>query len=1682
MLALHIAAAQLPNSENLPATPPRVAKAQQFLKERGWPAARVQFAPRPQVNVAVRSQATLPSTAVWQPLGPVAVSTPSYGVVSGRVSSIALDPADDTGNHAFIGTTGGGVWVSQNAGTSGTVSFSPLTDASSPFDSLRYGSISIGALTVQPGATGVVLAGTGDPNDALDSYYGAGILRSTDGGSTWNAITSTADQNYWFIGEGFSGFAWSTVNPQLVVAAVSQSYEGTLVNAPYQGESYAGLYYSTDAGATWSLSRITDGSGKDVQGPTTVFDGPNGNSATAVVWNPIRQIFIAAIRFHGYYQSTDGVTWTRMSAQPGTALTTQMCPNNIGTIGSIACPIFRGALAVNPVSGDTFAWTVDLYNQDQGLWQDACAISGGGCSNQSVGFAQRWSTVPLQASTSLGPATIANGNYNLVLAAVPSAQDTILLAGANDLWRCSLGMGCAWRNTTNAYSCMSAQVAPYQHAIAWNPSNTQEIFIGNDSGLWRTLDAVAETGSACSSDDQSHFQNLNVGLGSLAEVDSLSQLVESPYSMMAGLGVNGTAGVKSTAGPTETWPQILGGEGGPVAIDPRIDPSNSANWYVNNSVGVSIYRCSQAGQCTSADFGSQPLIGNADVAGDGYTMSTPAPFIVDPLDPSQILLGTCRVWRGPADGTSWTAANAISSFLDGVSGRTYCSGDALIRSIAALPIAGGGEVIYVGMLGSLTGGSVLGGHILKATLGSGAPSQPVWSDLTSNPVTNSHFSFNQNARDISSIYVDPHDPTGNTAYVTVAGISDVLHVTATVYRTTDGGLHWSDIHSNIRTSPGNSVVVDPLDANTVYVATDAGVFSTRQVSACADATTNCWSVFGAGLPYAPVTQLSAAGSGVSPQVLVAGTYGRGIWQIPLWTAGTEMTSASVDPVSLTFAPQAVGSASEEQTLTVTNSGAIALAISSVTADAPFVERDNCTAVMLNENQSCTIDVLFAPIQQGAANGNLVISANVPGGTISIALAGTGTPATAMTLSPAILDFGQVAIGKTSALLTVTVQNASSGALALTSVSASAPFRVAANPCGTYVAANSACAISVAFVPTQVDVATGMLSVVDAVGTQTVYLRGTGAADATDTLSATSLEFSNTAVGQQSSPQIVTLANTGDLPLNGIAMTASENFHSTDTCAGSLTGHASCSISVVFAPDAPGAVAGTLTIRDAIRSQSIALSGTAVTAPAFKLSSSQYLFGTISVGQASAPVTLTITNSGGAPMANVGFQISGSGASSFSWNASTCGAVLANGANCAVQLVFSPAQAGQLTAMLVVSSSTLGVLPAQVSLSGVGQGNTKLVITPSQLTFVQPKLGEASASQTATITNAGDATALQLAVTASAPFGIAQDTCGGSLPAGGSCSVGVLFTPAANGVANGTLLASSSSYPDPAIASLVGIGGAAASISAQPGSLVFPTTGVGLTSAPRSVTITNSGPVVIPDLTLSAGRGFQILSSTCGPALDTSASCTVQVAFRPTSAGQQTGNLSISSSALAVPVQVALSGIGFDFSVSTSGQSSRTVSSGQTATYALTLAAANGSSGTFTFSCGSLPVNSSCGFNPSSEPVPVNGAASVTLNISTGLGQSASGLPRWERSTVRLLPLSCVIVLPIGIGWRKRRSLLMILMAGVIGLASCAGSGGGGGGTPPVSSNRNTPAGTYSVVVTATANGVSHNVTVTLVVD
>ena len=1726
--------------------PPRVIQAQRFLAQRGWLAGqrrRSSTAGRSNLDTnrllsngtataAATPLAQAAATTAWQALGPTAVATPSFGLVTGRVSALALDPSDSTGNRLYLGTAGGGVWVAQNAGVGNpqSVVFTPLTDTISALSGATDASISIGAITVQPGATGVILAGTGDPNDALDSYYGAGILRSTDNGNTWSLISTTKDNLWGFAGEGFAGFAWSTLNPQLVVAAVSQAYEGTLVNAVFPGRSYQGLYYADNAdslgvGVSWYLATVTDPNGEQVQGPTNQYNSkqPDGNAVTSVVWNPVRQLFIAAIRFHGYYQSADGINWTRMAAQPGTGLTTTLCPTNPGSTGSVDCPIFRGTLAVNPQTGDTFAWTTDANNQDQGLWQDSCTLAGKTCTNQTVTFARQWNTAALETNTNNGSATIENGDYTLALAAVPAGlgqgQDTLLLAGAQDLWRCSLAMGCVWRNTTNATTCKSAQVAEYQHTVAWSTANPLEVFVGNDSGLWRSVDAINEsTVSApepvCSSTDASHFQNLNGSLGSLAEVVSMSASVNTPYTMMAGLGVNGTAGATSTTGATADWPQILSGDGGPVAIDPR----NNTNWYVNNQPGVSIYFCDETSPCTPATFGASAVVTDADVGGDGYTMPTPAPFLVDPLDTSQLLVGTCRVWRGPASGIGWPGSNAISPILDNGASNVSCSGDALIRSMAATAVPGG-EVVYVGTYsnyGDLHLGGNAPGHVFSMAFNAttGGWSKP--QDLTTNPVAHEDNGINIYGFDISSLTIDPHDSSGNTIYVTVEGVTNPAQEVDSVYQSIDGGKSWANVTANLRWAPANGLAVDPQNANTVYVATDAGVYFTTGMDACANPASLCWSPFGTGLPEAPVVALSASSVNSSAQVLVAGTYGRGIWQTGLWTGGTSLTTAVASPSPLVFASPVAVASSSTLTVTLTNTGSIAMTPtpSAINASDFTVATDNCQGTIVQAGSACTILVTFAPTATGNRTGQLTIYANVSGGQLTVPLSGTGVAAGLVTLTPATISFdpapGQtssllpVQVGTTSSWFPVTATNAGGTPVSIAGITVTSPFILYSNACGTStLAPGNSCGMELEFAPNLEGAIAGTLTLIDGAGTQTVALNGFGWAAATDSLPATALSFGNVAVGQLSTAQTISLSNSGDLPLTGIAVTVSGPFQiqaSNNACGTLLAGSSSCTISVVFDPTQLGSQTGTLTVADITRTQpqTVALTGTGVQAGAISVTPSSLTFAGQQVGVASAPLTLTVTNNGGAPIANVGFafpgsQVSGSAASFFSIGATTCpttnGATLNVGASCTVQVTFNPSTTGGSAAALVVSSASNGVAAVSVPLSGTGLIQSGLNVNPAQLSFGVIAIGQSSGSQTVTFTNTSLYPASGLTLTVSGqtvppPFSVSQTTCGASLAAGASCTAAAIFAPTASGATTGVLTMSSSSVTTPATVLLSGTGATGAAISVSPGAIVFPTTGIGSVSSQTPVTVTNTGvSQSLSNLTLTVSAGFVLVNNTCAATLGPGSSCSAAVEFAPTSGGPQTGSFTVTSSTASTGATVPLSGNSLDFTLTVSGSSTQTVSAGQTASYKLVITPLNGSQGTFGFLCGTLPANAVCTFNPATETLGSGVVGNVALNISTG---AVATLER-PNSPVewRLVPLVCGLVL-LPFGWRRRKFLMMLGLLSILagGVSSCTSSGGGSGGSGSGSggSSSATPAGTYSISASAQSSGVERTVLLTLTVD
>jgi len=1296
-------------------------------------------------------------SAPWQAIGPNQVASVAYGNVTGRITAIAIDPADTTGNTVYLGTTGGGVWKSTNAaGPATSVTFAPLTDTLPVFSAnagtAAIPSLSIGAISVR---SGVVLAGTGDPNDASDSFYGGGLLRSADGGLTWTLIQNSQDGvagNHSFSGLGFAGFAWSSTTTGTVVAAVSQAAEGVLVNAPDATNSVMGLYYSTDSGVTWHMSMIMDGS-QVVQTPLPSVGDLGGRAATAVVWNPVRQRFYAAIRYHGYYESPDGVTWTRLAHQPGTGLTTTACPTAPGTLGSASCPIFRGALAVQPTTGDTFALTVDGNNMDQGLWQDACALSGTNCASTTVTFSKQLPSSPLEIGS--GSTVIAQADYNLALAAVASGspQDTLLYAGTLDLYRCSLAAGCLLRNTTNAVNACAApaQVAPAQHAIAALATSGQPlIYFGNDGGLWRSTDGVNQQAIPCSADDATHFQNLNGGLGSLAEVVSFAQHPTDAGTLLVGLGANGTAST-ANASSARSWTQLSTGEGGTVAID----QTNPLLWYVSTAAGVSIRQCTSGGACSAANFSGASTIGPAQVFNDDSLID--APWRLDPALASDVLIGTCRMWRGSAgSGSSWSSVNSISKLLGGPQNASCSSTNPVIRSLAAGGPASnasaaqnaGSEALYAGMAGTLDGGGSLGGHLFSITTANTASSSTAWNDLAISPVTNGQGTgFNPGGFDLSSLAADPHDATGMTIYATVMGFAGNGINAAHLYRSINAGANWTNISSNLPNAPANSVVVDPNDANTVYVALDTGVYVTTQVTTCA--TANCWSVYGISLPNAPVIELAAAaamptGDGRAGE-LRAATYGRGIWQIPLLTASTPVQpSISLSPTALTYGVQAVATASTAQTITVTNSGSAPLIVNTVATSGDFNETDNCAGTSIAVDLTCTIQVRFLPTATGIRSGVLTVYGNVAGGQATAALSGTGGAAAPIVLNPILLIFPSTTIGATSAVQNITISNTGATPIVLQSPSVlGVDFRITANTCASTLEPGAGCTVGIAFTPSASGSRSGTFSIADDVGTQTTSLSGIGTSPATDALSPLALTFAPQQITTASAAQQIMLTNSGDLPLTLIAaQITSGDFTAVNACGNSLNPHSTCSINVAFAPKNVGTISGQLSVSDQYRTQTVTLGGIGLAPPGVSLSPfSTVSFPATGVGISSAAQTVTLTNNGGVPLLAQSVAIVGDFV--IVPGSNTCGGTVAVSTACTMQVVFAPTLGGPRAGTLTVTDNAPNS-PQTLSLNGSGvdfrldaNGGTTLTVINGQ-NAVYPLLlsSAANISGTATFTCTG----------------------------------------------------------------------------------------------------------------------------------------------------------------------------------------------------------------------------------------------------------------------------------------------------------------------------------------------------------
>ena len=299
------------------------------------------------------------------------------------------------------------------------------------------------------------------------------------------------------------------------------------------------------------------------------------------------------------------------------------------------------------------------------------------------------------------------------------------------------------------------------------------------------------------------------------------------------------------------------------------------------------------------------------------------------------------------------------------------------------------------------------------------------------------------------------------------------------------------------------------------------------------------------------------------------------------------------------------------------------------------------------------------------------------------------------------------------------------------------------------------------------------------------------------------------------------------------------------------------------------------------------------APFAGLSPSSLTFAAQADGTSSASQPVTIGNTGG------GSLLIGTIAASGDYSqTNNCGAILAPGASCTVNVTFTPTAPGTRNGSLTVTDNSNGQANSTqtATLTGTGFIPTPIVgLLPSVIGFGSQQVGTVSNSQSFPLYNTGNGALTILGVGTTGPFA-QNNNCGVSLAAGASCTINVVFAPAGTGLLTGTvgIVDNNDNVADSLqIVNLSGTGTPVPAVAGiSPGSLTFFSQLVGTASEPQAVTLSNAASAGLLTISSIAASGDFSETGNCGGSLAPGTSCTINVTFEPTVTGARTGTLTV----------------------------------------------------------------------------------------------------------------------------------------------------------------------------------------------
>jgi uncharacterized repeat protein (TIGR01451 family) len=432
----------------------------------------------------------------------------------------------------------------------------------------------------------------------------------------------------------------------------------------------------------------------------------------------------------------------------------------------------------------------------------------------------------------------------------------------------------------------------------------------------------------------------------------------------------------------------------------------------------------------------------------------------------------------------------------------------------------------------------------------------------------------------------------------------------------------------------------------------------------------------------------------------------------------------------------------------------------------------------------------------------------------------------VTANPNALTFGSQAQNTTSASQPVTIVNVGTSTVTISSIAASTNFGETNSCPATLLAGDnegSGCIVNVTFTPTATGALTGTVTVTytnagsTTPQTTTITLTGTGTAatGGTITIAPTSLPFGIEGLGSTSSPETLTVSNTGNtaVTFTSIAMTGDFAGATLAQCPSIAVEGTPCTFHITFTPTAAGTRTGTITFTDNATGspQTVTLTGTGV-AVAIGISPTSLTFGSQAVGTTSAAQTVTVSNNGNFPLIFSSIVTSGDFAGA---TLAQCPSIGEENPPCVFSITFKPTATGTRTGAITFTDTGTGS-PQTVTLTGTGApGTATVTVTPSSLAFGSQALTTTSAPLSVTVMNTSSGpvnfTGFTVSGVNAGDFAVPQPSSSagcsatGTLAAGASCTISVLFTPSANGARTATLNIADNATGSPQTVALSGTG-------------------------------------------------------------------------------------------------------------------------------------------------------------------------------------------------------------------------------------------------------------------------------------